>query len=238
MCTFSDTTAIVLAGGQGSRLRSVISDRPKVLAPVHGRPFIAYLLDQLAAAGIARVVICVGYLADEVIATFGGTYAGMALTYSREWTALGTGGAIGLALAAVPTDAVMVLNGDSYIDVDFAALRQWLDRRRPPLAMVVKQLPDTARYGRVELAADGQVLSFVEKGVSNGPGYINGGFYLASRGLLRSLPSSQPVSLERDWLPLHTDGRLYGWPTCGDFIDIGTPESFAATATFFSARHA
>src|SRR5262245_29284658 len=111
-----DIPALILVGGLGARLRSALTDRPKALAPVDGRPFLAFLLGQLPAAGIRRVVLCTGYRAHQVEETFGSRYGDLALTYSREETPLGTGGALRLAVPRMDAERFLVLNGDSYID--------------------------------------------------------------------------------------------------------------------------
>src|SRR5690349_11400865 len=116
MTTTATTTAVILAGGVGSRLRSVVSDRPKVLAPIRNRPFLSYLLDTLEDAGLSEVVLCTGYMASLVEETFGPNYGRMRITYSRELTPLGTGGALRAALASIETHSVLVLNGDSYCE--------------------------------------------------------------------------------------------------------------------------
>src|SRR5262245_1827612 len=117
----SSVTAAVLAGGLGTRLRSVVADRPKVLGEIAGRPFLGYLLEQLADAGLRSVVLCTGYMGDQVRAVFGGSHRGLRLLYSEEPSPLGTGGAIRLAVGQVVSSSVLVLNGDSYCETDLGA---------------------------------------------------------------------------------------------------------------------
>ncbi|MBX9579278.1 MAG: nucleotidyltransferase family protein [Gemmataceae bacterium] len=222
-------TAAILAGGLGTRLRSVVADRPKVLAPVAGRPFLAHLLDQLSAGGVDDVVLLVGYAADQVRAAFGDHYRDVRIRYSAEPHPLGTGGAIRHALPHFDRERILLLNGDSYCDFDPATLA----RNVPGVGMVLAEVDDTSRYGRVEVGPDRLVRGFAEKAAGAGPGRVNAGVYLFPRGRLTDLPADRPLSWERDVLPgWVAAGDVTGYPG-GRFIDIGTPESFAAAVAFF-----
>src|ERR1041384_4288401 len=121
----SDITAAVLAGGFGTRLRSVVADRPKVLAEIGGRPFLSYLFEQLAANGCRSVVLCTGYLGEQVYRIYGEQYGSLGLRYSQEAQPLGTGGALRFALGQFASDPVLVLNGDSFYGTDLKAYREW-----------------------------------------------------------------------------------------------------------------
>jgi NDP-sugar pyrophosphorylase family protein len=225
---------MILAGGLGTRLRSVVSDRPKVLAEVLGRPFLAYLLDQLAASGINRVILCIGYLGEQVIATFGENYGEMKIFYSRETQLLGTGGALRLALPLVQSSQVMVLNGDSFCEAALDQFHQFHLEQATPVSMILTQVADTARYGRVELSPTGRVEKFIEKRQNQGSGWINGGIYLMETELLATIPPTQPVSLEADLFPQWIDRGLSGYCSQGKFLDIGTPESYPLARELFS----
>ncbi len=226
--------AVVFAGGLGTRLRAAVADRPKVLADVRGRPFLSYLLDQLAAAGIERAILCTGYMAEQVEAAFGAAHGALRLVYSREATPMGTGGALRLALDRVRTDPVLVLNGDSYCGVDLRALLAAHRASRARATMLLTEVEDVARYGVVRTTADGRVESFVEKGGARGPGWINAGVYVLPRAEIAALPADRPVSLERELLPRLVDAGLAGHRAPGPFLDIGTPESYAAAERFFA----
>jgi NDP-sugar pyrophosphorylase family protein len=230
---FDNVAAAILAGGLGTRLRSVVADRPKVLADVGGRPFLSYLLDQLARAGVRETVLLVGYGADQIRATFGDEYTGMRLAYSGEPEPLGTGGALRRALPLFQQRTVLLLNGDSYCDADLLAFQQF--QQAPPgcPAMVLAHVDDASRYGRVEVEPGGRVIRFVEKGGDRSAGQINAGLYLVPRELVAAIPAGRPVSLEREALPAWVGGGgLRGFPG-GRFIDIGTPASYAAAEAFF-----
>lgn len=233
MTNLAETTAVILAGGVGSRLRSVISDRPKVLAPIHDRPFLAYLLDVLQDAGVSEVVLCTGYMAGLVEETFGPTYGRMNIRYSRELTPLGTGGALRAAMSQIKTDSVLVMNGDSFCEVDLQALASAHQARQAKATMLLTEVQDTQRFGQVRLDAGGRLLAFEEKGTHSGPGWINAGVYLLDRRLLETIPQNDAVSLEKEIFPGWIGRGLYGHPVRGRFLDIGTPQSFAEAEAFF-----
>jgi D-glycero-alpha-D-manno-heptose 1-phosphate guanylyltransferase len=235
MPTLSETTAALLVGGTGTRLRPVVQDRPKVLAQIHDRPFLAYLLDQLAEAGIGRVVLCTGFRADMVQKEFGETYQGMALEFSPEEEALGTGGALRLALARFRSNPVLVMNGDSCCGVDLQQFMNFYQTSQARAALVLTQVPDCGRYGSVQLDAQDHILKFGEKEATSGPGWINAGIYLLDLSLIEAIPASTQVSLEREVFPRWIGSSFYGFRAPGPFIDIGTPESYARAFQFFSS---
>ncbi len=237
--TLHDVSAAVLAGGLGTRLRAAIPDRPKVLAPVAGRPFLAHLLDRLARASVREVVLLTGHAADQVHAAFGDRYAGMRLTYSVEPAPLGTAGAVRHALPLFRSETVVLMNGDSYCDADLTAFRRSHAEEPSAFGMVLTRVADASRYGRVEVAADGRVVRFAEKEPAGPPGWINAGIYLFPRTVLEGIEPTRPMSLERDLLPAWVAaGRVRGFRAEGRFIDIGTPESYAAAEAFFHAAAA
>jgi D-glycero-alpha-D-manno-heptose 1-phosphate guanylyltransferase len=229
-------SAAILAGGFGTRLRAVVGDRPKVLAEVGGRPFLSRLLDQLARAGVQQVVLCTGYLGEQVEQTYGSRYGEMDVYHSRESTPLGTGGALRAILPLVGSDPVLILNGDSYCDFDIADFARFHRSRASEASIVLARVADTSRYGRVNVGPDGRIESFEEKAAATGPGWINAGAYLVSRRALEQLPEHEPLSLEREVFPAWIDGAgMSGYRSEGRFLDIGTPASYAAAEHFFSA---
>ena len=231
MVSLAETTAVILAGGRGSRLRPVLPDQPKVLAEFHGRPFLAYLLDQLVAAGVPKVVLCTGYRGEEIRTRLGDAYGPVPLTYSHEDKPLGTAGALRLALPRLDSDPVLVMNGDSLIDADLPDYLAWFLGRPGAAALLLARVEDTARFGRVEVAGDGRITNFKEKGVP-GPGWINAGVYLLKKAVLELITPQGFFSLEEDLLPTLVGRGLYGHGVAGKFIDIGTPESYAVAAEF------
>lgn len=224
--------AAVLAGGLGTRLRPAVGDTPKVLAPVGGRPFLALLLDRLAAGGFRECVLLVGHGADRVRAAFGDRHGPVRLVYSAEPEPLGTGGAVRYALPHLTGRPLLLLNGDSYCDADLPRLLAFHAVHGRRVTLCVTQVPDAGRFGRVAYDADGTVIRFEEKEASGRPGWINAGVYLFSPDVMADIPPGRPVSLEREVLPgLVAAGEVRGFP--GDrFIDIGVPESYRSAAAF------
>lgn len=227
-------TAAILVGGFGTRLRPVVADRPKVLAEVRGRPFLAYLLDQTVAAGLRSVVLCTGYMGDRVQAIFGDTYGGLYLAYSQEAAPLGTAGALRLALPLFASDPVLIMNGDSFCDANLQAFWTWHSAKRANGTIRLIKASDTKRYGRVRMDAEGLVLSFNEKSDNSEAGWINAGIYLISRRLLLTIPVDRAVSLEQEMFPAWIGQGLYGYRDAGRFLDIGMPEAYAAAEQFFA----
>lgn len=221
--------AIVLAGGLGTRLRKIVADVPKPMAPVAGRPFLEILLNALARKGFKRVILSVGFMAEKISAYFGPRHAGMDLAYVVEEQPLGTGGGVRLAMEQMAGDHVFVFNGDTFLDLEADQVeRQWQARQRP--LIVGRAVPDTARYGRL-LAEGGIAKGFTEKGVA-GPGLINAGCYVLKRGQLDAFPAGKPFSLEADFLtPAVARGEFDVFVTAGQFIDIGVPEDFLRAQT-------
>lgn len=236
MAEMSPIAVAVLAGGLGTRLRSVVADRPKVLAEVQGRPFLAILLDQLRAAGIEEVILLTGFGADQVRETFGETYHGMRLLYSAERTPLGTAGALRRALPLLRAKTILLLNGDSTCEIDFGAFRRIHESNAAQVSMTVAWVDDVSRYGQVRLDDAGKVVGFAEKGGTPRHGWINAGVYLIERHLLKCLPVDRPMSLEQDLLPDWVAAGNVHAHAGGRFIDIGTPESYRCADTFFDGE--
>jgi NDP-sugar pyrophosphorylase family protein len=225
--------AIVLAGGLGTRLRSVVADLPKPMAPVAGRPFLAWILDRLAQAGFGRVVLAVGYRHEIIEQHFGAAYRGIDLHYSVEAQPLGTGGALRLAADHVDRWPVFVLNGDTFLELDYRSMLDAHLKGSEQMSLAVCEVPDAGRYGTLELQ-DGHVHGFLEKGRS-GPGVINGGTYLLSQGVLEKIPRDVPFSFEQQLLvPEVSAIRPAAFVTDGLFIDIGVPDDYARAQRLFA----
>jgi len=232
---FSRVPAVILAGGQGTRLHAVLPDRQKVVAEVGARPFVGYLLDALAAAGVQDVLLCTGYRAEQVEAQLGASYGPLRLHYSHETEPLGTAGAVRLALAQVAAETLLVFNGDSYCQADLPAFWHWHKAHLARGSLLLTHVSDTMRYGRVVTGPDAVVTGFAEKGGAGGPGWINAGIYLLTRPLIEQIPTGRAVSIEREMFPAWVGQGLYAWPGGGRFIDIGTPATYAEGAQFFAA---
>ncbi len=216
------------------RLRSVVADRPKVLAEVRGRPFLAYLLDNLASQGVREVVLCTGYRGEQIRAAFGEGWGPLRLWYSREETPLGTAGALRLALPLVKSETLLVLNGDSFCPVSLNEVWRWHRVRGSRVTLVLAEVRDAARFGRVRVQPNGLISEFTEKDASGSPGWINAGIYFIDRRLLRMIPAWGAVSLEQEMFPAWQRWGLYGYCARDRFLDMGVPEAYRTAADFFT----
>lgn len=236
----SDVEAIVLAGGLGTRLRGVVPDLPKPMAPVGRRPFLEHLLEYWIGQGVTRFVLSVGYKHEAISRHFSAAHRGAAIAYAVEEQPCGTGGGLLLARDALSgAGPFLVLNGDTYFEVALAALREFHASRRADATLALFRSPQRGRYTGIRLWEAGEIRSFSvgEKG-----GLANGGVYLMERRLLEggSWKPDSPVSLEEDILPfaLRAGRRIFGLECAGRFIDIGVPEDYARAADLLGRREA
>ncbi len=220
----ADITAAILVGGLGTRLRPVVADGPKVLAVINRRPFLSYLLDKLINAGMERAVLCTGYLSHKIKSEFGMKYGPLSLYYSEEKTALGTAGALKHAEVFFKSDILLVMNGDSYCDVNLTDFWIWHCNRMPAGSIVLVKVPEANRYGSVQCDNDAKITMFEEKNHLSTEGWINAGIYLLNKKLIQAVPDKRFVSLEREMFPYWiAQESLLGYHYNGMFIDIGVP---------------
>ena len=236
--SLAPVTAVILAGGLGARLRSVVADQPKVIADVCGQPFLTFLLEQITAAGVEQAVLCTGYKGEQVRETLGETFGPLRLAYSAEQRPLDTAGALRLALPMFASETLLVMNGDSYCDVNLREFWQWHREKKARASMVITEVADTSRHGLVLTDSQDRVMSFAEKQPRSGAGWINAGVYLLARELIEAIPQQVAVSLERTMFPAWIESGLYAFRGARRFLDIGTPESFALAQQFFTAHPA
>ena len=242
--SLTDLPVIILAGGLGTRLRTVLSDRPKGLAPIGSRPFLQIQIELLRAQRARRFVLCVGHLAEHVQRTLGdGRRLGVRIDYSCEGDRLlGTAGALKRADRFFHPDA-LILNGDTYFALDYGRLveRHRTERRRAGVlaTIALARAPDACRYGSVTLDSSGfYVVGFAEK-QTVAPGavaWLNAGAYVVEREMIDRLAPDQPCSLEREAFPevLRSGGRIAALTSEEPFFDIGTPEGLATFAAFYA----
>lgn len=224
--------AIVLVGGLGTRLRSVVGDVPKPLAPVGGRPFLVWLLDRLADAGLRSVILATGYRGDLVRRAIGREWRGLHIDYSHEEAPRGTGGAIRLAAPRIGGAGAHVFNGDTFLDYNIDAMQQLVDGSGARIGMALAAVPDVARYGAVE-HGDGYATAFSEKG-THGPGHINAGCYYLPAATLHGLPATESFSFEQDvLLPAVLRRHVAVLAETSRFIDIGVPDDYARAQQLF-----
>ena len=228
--------ALILAGGLGTRLRSVVSDRAKPVALVRDQPFLCQMMRHLVRSGcVSRFTVCVGHMAETVESALGTRIGKVPIRFSVEHEPLGTGGALRLAVKRFDLKGpLLVLNGDTYLGFNLERMLAGFDKRGADFEVALARVASTSRYGRVDLSGD-RITTFHEKG-PGGQGWINAGVYLVSRSgarLLHQAPAR--CSLERDIFPtsLHA-GRLQGYRSRSTFIDIGIPEDYLRAQTIFA----
>ncbi len=226
--------ALLLVGGMGTRLRPVLSSKPKPLAPVGDIPFLELLVLQLRSQGVRRLVMCTGHQADQIQEEIGdGRKWDISIEYSRESEPLGTAGAIKFAEPFLSQAAdFLVMNGDSFLELDFRKFARFHAEHGGLASIAVRGVPDAARYGTVRVDEGDRVVGFSEKRGVQEPGIVNGGIYLFKREIFRHIPEG-PSSLEKDVLPAVLKGDSFAFEQHGMFIDIGTPEDYARAKALY-----
>jgi D-glycero-alpha-D-manno-heptose 1-phosphate guanylyltransferase len=219
--------AIILAGGFGTRLSPVVSDMPKPMAPVAGRPFLCSLFERMAAEGVTEAMLCVHHMHERIRHYFGNRYAGIRLSYAVEETPLGTGGAILQAMRLLaPRHPVFVLNGDSYVSLDYRRMMQAHLAGGRTMTMAAHLVPDCSRYSALTLA-DNRIVNFDLLG-NKAAGLVSVGFYVASPELFDGTVMPQAFSFERDFLAVNVPAiKPAAYAGVDYFIDIGVPEDYA-----------
>lgn len=224
------TEAIILAGGFGTRLRNAVPDLPKCMAPVNGRPFIAYVIDYLRMQGIQRIIFSLGYKSEIIVQYLQEQYPTLDYDIAIETEPLGTGGAIQLALQLTRTANVVATNGDTLFKIKLAALEDFHREKLAHCSLALKPMTNFDRYGVVETDGDGRIKSFREKSFFSN-GFINGGIYLINKDQFLQHSFPQKFSFEKDYLETYYSSTpIYGLPQQGYFIDIGIPEDYNQAA--------
>ena len=230
---------IILAGGAGTRLRSVVSDVPKPMAPVGGKPFLEWLLDYWTRQKVSRFILAIGYQYEKIENHFGKSYKGIPIAYAVEKKPLGTGGGLLLAMEQLKSaNDCLVLNGDTLFEVALSDFQALHTKARAEVSIALREVSSAGRYGTVVRKPSNQIVSFQEKGKSAGVSLINGGVYLVKPGLTNELnfPSDQAISFETEILPviLGKNKALYGFDFHGKFVDIGIPEDYEKAYTIIT----
>ncbi len=220
--------ALVLAGGEGTRLRPLTRSVPKPVMPLAGRPFLTFMLDWLAGHGVDEAILSCGFLSDGVERVLGDRHGSMRLRYVVETEPLGTAGPVRLAHdRGLLADRFMVLNGDALTDIDLTAEIEQHEQTGAAATLALIAVEDTASYGVVPTAADRQVEAFLEKSPGPAPtNRINAGAYVLEREVVMRIPPGRAVSFEREVFPAMIGEGLYGYMAAGYWIDIGTPERY------------
>lgn len=232
----SGIDVVVLAGGLGTRIQAVLGDTPKLLAPVGDQTYLDLLLDWLQRFGAQRVILSLGHLADKIV-----TYVeahprdGLEIITVTEPEPMGTAGALRFVRSQVKSDIALIMNGDSWIDADLAALCEAQASSDAAATLLCVHVDDAGRYGKINVDGNGRIVAFAEKQTDAGPGLINAGVYAFSTSAWDIILASNGRSLEQDIFAQQPD--CLAAFNAGDipFIDIGTPESLAQAASFIQA---
>lgn len=237
MSDLASVKSLVLAGGLGKRLRSLVSDKPKVMAPVAGKPFLEHVLISLKKSGLREIILSVGYMKESVTDYFGdGQQLGVEIDYSIDQQPLGTGGAIKNSEPLI-NETFIVLNGDTYVDLDYRKLIAFHKEKASQVTIALTTVKDSSRYGTVEMNQEENLVAFKEKSSdsSNKSGLINAGVYVIEPDIFSHLPPEKPISFERDILPdmIKSNIPIYGFENNGYFVDIGVPEDYQSAQKYF-----
>lgn len=218
--------AIILVGGLGTRLKSVVANVPKPMAPVNDQPFLSFVLQELASQGVNSVILSTGYKHEVVEGYFGHHYKNLDIVYSKEEEPLGTGGAIRQAMPLVREPQVFILNGDTLFKADLPEMAAFHKSQQADMTLALKAMKNFSRYGTVDLD-EGRIAGFHEKEYRQ-EGLINGGIYLLNRSLMSRLDGLPPkFSFESDFMEANCDSiRIMGFASDAYFIDIGIPEDY------------
>lgn len=227
---------IILAGGLGKRLRSVVEDLPKPMALINNRPFLEYQLDYLISQGIENAILSVGYKHEIIRNHFGGKYKSLNLKYALEKEPLGTGGGILKAMPFVEGDYVFIVNGDTLFKPNLQEVYMFHKQKKADISIALKIVKESQRYGIVRLDEKGRVTAFLEKNPQAGVGYINAGIYLMPTTIIQTKIQEEKFSLEKDFFENYIEElKIYGFPTESYFLDIGVPEDYKKAQHEFNA---
>lgn len=225
--------AIILAGGLGTRLRSVINDIPKPMAPIHNKPFMEYLLTYLNQFKIKKVVFSAGYKYQYIFDYFGDNYKGIRLLYAIEDKPLGTGGGIRNAMDQINNDSFFLLNGDTYYEVDMVNLFNLHTEQKADITLSLKPMRNFTRYGTVKVKGT-EVIEFRAKRFTK-RGLINGGVYVVNRSVFSRYSQKERFSFEKEILQFMCKNlNFHGYVSEAHFIDIGIPEDYEKAREYFS----
>jgi D-glycero-alpha-D-manno-heptose 1-phosphate guanylyltransferase len=222
--------AIILAGGLGTRLRKVVGDVPKPMAPVNGKPFLYYLLSWLKQYPVEKIILSVGYKSETVLKYFGNSFLNIPVEYVVEEKPLGTGGAVKYALKRAEAENILILNGDTYFPVDLNRFFAFHSDNSHKFSMALKRMKNFSRYGSVDCTGN-TIIRFNEKKFCH-DGLINGGIYLVTRQFIASKRLPEAFSLEKDLLEKEAGSSLIKGLIFDElFIDIGLPEDYERAAS-------
>jgi len=223
---FLNTDVLILCGGKGSRLQPLVSDRPKSMADVGGTPFLDILLDSLSAQGLGRFILCTGFMGDYIEEYYLNKKTDLKILFSHEKHPLGTGGAVKKAKKLIKSKNFLVLNGDSYCDMDYCNFIDFHLQKGALLTIAVSGKDDSKDYGAITFSDNKKLTGFCEKSAVHGRVYVNTGIYCMNSNLFSRMPDQEQLSLEHDLFPLLLNNQCFVYITKNEFFDIGTPERY------------
>ena len=227
MSRLTNTDVVILCGGLGQRLRSVIGENQKVMAPVNNEPFLNVLLKDLAAQGGQRIILCTGYKADTVENYYRRNNLGLQIEFSPEEEPLGTGGAVKNARNLIKSNPFVVMNGDSFCPLDYKKFFQFFLTKKALLAIAIYKADAHKDFGLLTIDDQKVIKKFYEKAeVVQGAAYLNAGVYVGDQEIFKLMPKGRKFSLEQDFFPMLTDKSFFGFEVAKPFVDIGQPERF------------
>lgn len=217
-------TAIILAGGLGTRLKDVVKNIPKPMANINGRPFLTYLIDKLLSFNINHVILSVGYKAEIIQDFLGSDYKGIKIDYAVEKEPLGTGGATRLSLSLAADENVLLLNGDTFFDIDLKILESTHKKNNSDFTIALRKTNDCSRYDVIKIDTNNRVTGFIKRNQVN-EGFINGGVFILKKNILNRMPVK--FSLETDFIEKNFESKyIFGITFDNYFIDIGIPKDY------------
>lgn len=229
MSQLKNNDVVILCGGLGQRLRSVIGENQKVMAKVNNEPFLNVLLKDLVRQGAQKVILCTGYKSEAVEEYYRKNDFGLDIHFSREAEPLGTGGALKNARNLIKSNPFVVMNGDSFCPVDFKKLFQFFKTQQAMAAIAVYKADAHKDFGLILLDDQKAIAKFQEKGetVNSGHAYLNAGVYLCDQVAFNLMPKVKKFSLETEFFPSLVGKSFFGFEVTKPFIDIGQPERLA-----------
>lgn len=232
----NETDVVMLCGGSGTRLGAITKDIPKPMATIGNRPFLDILIQHVSSFGFKRFVLCVGYKKEAIEDYFRTHKGGIKIVFSeeREGNLLGTAGAIKNAEKAVESDTFLVMNGDSFADIDFGRFLQFHDKKRAVASLALTKAVQRDDAGRVRMGERDEIITFNEKDEIADAAYMNTGVYFFSNAVFRYIPAEARFSLEYDLFPSMIGKGIYGYVVDTEVIDIGTPERLEKAKALFA----
>ena len=222
--------AIILAGGLGTRLRDIVHDVPKPMAPISGRPFLEIVFDSLVSNGFKRVILSLCHMPEKISNHFGDNYKGIEIIYNVEPFPLGTGGAIKQSLKLASNRDIFIINGDTFLDLDYKKVYACYLKNKNPL-IVIREVNNISRYGEVKINSN-KIISFGSKTSNKQSGYINAGCYIFHKDIFNEIDLNESFSIENDFFPSAIIKNTYQFYIYNKlFIDIGIPTDFNKAQT-------